>query len=89
MNTEQAIIVSALEVFEDYINKHLDQTKDSVRIFSDDEELKSQFTLEFANRKFLINYVRDLIENINQSGFAITDSTTPDNRRLIETLEGF
>ena len=89
MNTEQAIIVSALEVFEEYINKYLDQTKDSVRIFSDDEELRAQFTLEFANRKFLINYVRDLIENINQSGYAITDSTAPDNKRLLETLEGF
>jgi len=89
MNTEQAIIVSALEVFEEYINKYLDQTKDSVRIFSDDEELRSQFTLEFANRKFLINYVRDLIEEMNQSGYAITDSTTPDNKRLLETLEGF
>jgi len=89
MNTEQAIIVSALETFDDYINKYLDQTKDSVRIFSDDEELRAHFTLEFANRTFLRNYVRDLIENINQSGYAITDSTTPDNKRLLETLEGF
>ena len=87
MNTEQAILVSALEVFDDYLKKHLQQTQDSIRIFSDDEELKAQFTLEFANRKFLMNYVRDLVEEINQTGYAITDSTTPDNKRLIETLE--
>jgi len=87
MNTEQAILVSALETFEDYIEKHLDQTKSNIRVFSDDEELRAQFTLEFANRKFLINYIRDLAEQMNQSGYAITDSTTPDNKRLLETLE--
>ena len=87
MNTEQAILVSALETFDDYIGKYLDQTRDSVRIFSDDEELRTQFQQEFANRTFLRNYVRDLIEQMNQSGYAITDSTTPDNKRLLETLE--
>ena len=87
MNTKQAIIVSALETFEKYIEKHLDQTRSNLRVFSDDEELTTQFQEEFANRKFLINYIRDLAEEMNQTGYAITDSTTPDNRRLIETLE--
>ena len=89
MNTKQAILVSAFETFDDYIGKHLDQTRDSIRIFSDDDELRTQFQQEFANRTFLRNYVRDLIEQMNLSGYAITDSTTPDNRRLIETLEAF
>jgi hypothetical protein len=87
MNTEQAIIVSALEVFEDYINKHLDQTKDSVRVFSEDEELRTQFQQEFAQRVELKNYIRDIAEQINLSGYAITDKDTPENQRLLNTLE--
>jgi len=87
VNTEQAIIVSALETFEDYLNKYLDQTRDSIRIFSDDEELRTQFQQEFAQRVELKNYVRDIVEQINLSGYAITDSTTPENQRLLKTLE--
>lgn len=87
MNTEQAIILTALETFEDYLNKYLQQTRDSIRIFSDDEELRTQFQQEFAQRVELKNYIRDLAEQMNQSGYAITDSTTPENRRLLNTLE--
>ena len=87
MNTEQAIIVSALETFEDYLNKYLDQTRDSIRIFSDDEELRTQFQQEFAQRVELKNYARDLIDQINLSGYAIEDRHLPENRRLLNTLE--
>jgi hypothetical protein len=87
MNTEQAILVSALEVFEDYINKHLDQTRSSIMVFSDDEEQRTLFQQEFAQRVELKNYARDLIDQINQSGYAIEDRHLPDNRRLLETLE--
>ena len=87
MNTEQAIIASALEVFEAYINKHIEQTQDSIRIFSDDEEMRAEFQREFALRTELKNYVRNLIDGINQSGYAITDRHTPENQRLLDTLE--
>jgi hypothetical protein len=87
MNTEQAIIVSALETFEDYLNKYLDQTRDSIRIFSDDEELRTQFQQEFAQRVELKNYARNLIDTINLSGYMITDRHTPENQRLLDTLE--
>jgi hypothetical protein len=87
MNTEQAILVSALETFEDYLNKHIEQTRDSIRVFSEDEETRAEYQQEFANRVFLKNYARDLIDQINQSGYAIEDRHTPDNRRLLETLE--
>jgi hypothetical protein len=87
MNTEQAILVSALEVFEDYINKHLDQTRSSIMVFSDDEEQRTLFQQEFAQRVELKNYARDLIDQINLSGYAIEDRHLPDNRRLLETLE--
>jgi hypothetical protein len=87
MNTEQAILVSALETFENYIGKHLDQTRSSLIVFSDDEELRGQYQQEFAQRKELINYVRDLVEQINLSGYAITDKDTPENQRLLNTLE--
>jgi hypothetical protein len=87
MNTEQAILVSALEVFEDYINKHLDQTRSSITVFSDDEEQRALFQQEFAQRVELKNYARDLIDQINQSGYMITDRHTPENQRLLDTLE--
>lgn len=87
MNTEQAIIVSALETFENYIGKHLDQTRSSLTAFRDDEELRAEYQQEFAQRVELINYVRDLVEQMNQSGYAITDKDTPENQRLLNTLE--
>lgn len=87
MNTEQAILVSALETFEDYLNKHITQTQDSIRVFSDDEEMRTQYQQEFAQRTELKNYIRDLVEQINLSGYAIEDRHTPENRRLLETLE--
>ena len=88
MNTEQAILVSALETFDDYIGKHLDQTNSSLQVFRGiDRELMEQYYKERANRLFLRNYARDLIDQINQSGYAITDKDTPDNQRLLETLE--
>lgn len=87
MNTEQAIIVSALEVFEDYLNKHIQQTQDSIRVFSDDEEMRAMYQHEFAQRVELKNYARNLIDTINLSGYMITDRHTPENQRLLDTLE--
>ena len=88
MNTEQAIIVSALETFEDYIGKHLDQTNSSLQVFRGvDREMVQHYYTERANRVFLRNYVRNMVDEINKSGFAITDKEVADNKLLLETLE--
>ena len=87
MNTEQAILVTALEVFDDYINKYIEQTRDSIRVFSEDEEMRAEFQYELALRTELKNYAKGLIDQINQSGYAITDRHTPENQRLLDTLE--
>lgn len=87
MNTEQAILVSALETFDDYIGKHLDQTRDRLRFFGEDEEMRAEYQQEFAQRAELRNYIRDLVEQMNLSGYAITDKDTPENQRLLNTLE--
>lgn len=87
MNTEQAIIVSALEVFEDYLNKHIQQTQDSIRVFSKDEELRAEYQYELAQRIELKNYAHALIEQINETGYMVTDRHTFENRRLLDALE--
>lgn len=87
MNTEQAIIVSALEVFEDYLNKYIQQTQDSVRVFSEDEELRAEYQYELAQRIELKNYAHALIEQINETGYMVSDRHTFENRRLLDALE--
>jgi hypothetical protein len=87
MNTEQAIIVSALEVFEDYLNKHIQQTQDSVRVFSEDEEMRAEYRYELAQRIELKNYAHALIEQINETGYMVVDRHTHENRRLLDALE--
>ena len=87
MNTEQAIIVSALEVFEDYLNKHIQQTQDSIRVFSNDEEMRATYQRELAERTELKNYAHAIIEQINETGFMVSDRHTYENQRLLYALE--
>ncbi len=89
MNTREYLIVEGLNALDDVILKHLEQTKSAIRVFSDDEEMLQQYKQEYANRLELRNFVRDLAEEFQKSGYAITDSRTPDNARLLATMEGF
>jgi len=89
MNTKEYLIVEGLNSLDDVIGKHLDQTKSAMRVFSDDAELLQQYKQEYANRLELRNFIRDLVEEFQQSGYAITDSKSPDNARLLATMEGF
>jgi hypothetical protein len=85
MSIKNAIIVSGLETFADYLGKHLDQTRDRLRLFGEDEEMRATYQQEFAQRVELRNYVRELINELEEHGFIDTD--TPENRRLLNTLE--
>jgi hypothetical protein len=88
MNTEQAIILTALEIFaEDYLNKHIQQTQDSVRVFSEDEEMRATYQRELAERIELKNYAHNLIGQLNGTGYLIVDRHTPENQRLLWALE--
>lgn len=90
MNTKEYIIIEALNELDKSLGKHLDQTKSAIQVFSLDEEMVAQFRTEYANRVALRNYVRDLAEEIqSRSGtWIIDDSRTPENARLLETMEG-